>query len=523
MATEYGVTDQGFVIKTLSEIKDEIGVDLKSYFGNQINLTPESVFGQLRDVYAEREHELWELAQDIYNSQYPQTASGVSLENILDFSALEKIAARESTVQTQALFGTISTVISSGTQVTVENDPTTVFSTDSDVTLVAGTDEIQDIAFSATPDDGSITFFYNTEETTALAYDDATAAATLQTYLRALDGLSEVTVSGSFAAGFTITFAGVDGKQEQLILVEGTNTLEESATPVIVTITETTPGVYQGTVSMTCTETGANNANAKTLTVINTPVSGFTRTFNVEDATLGRDQETDAEAKIRRNSNLVTSRSGPVEAIKNKILDLNGDEYVDLDQIESVIVYENATDSVDVKSIPAHGVMAVVRQVGDVQTRDQEIAQAIFDSKCAGIETSWGTAIGGNQVSKTVTDSMNVDHTINFARPGSIGIRLYLYSFTTNSDYPTDGDDQLKTALVTWGNALGVGQDIIVYPQLIAQIANIPGITDFVVGIGKVTDPPPPTSDDNVIISDGTSTPPEYSTWDTTDITINHV
>ena len=515
MAIEYGVTDEGFVIKSLSVIREEVENDLKSSFGNQINLSPESGFSELRDKYSEREHSLWELAQAIYNSQWPQTATGVSLENALDFAALEKLAARESTVVTQALFGTIATVIPSGTQVSVENDPTTVFETTDDVTLIAGTDEVQTITFSLTPDAGSFTVSYEGDETATIAHDDL--AADVQVALRALSGLSEVTVSGDFATGFVVTFTGADGVQEQPLLVEETNTLLDTPTAVTITITETTPGVYQGETGMICTVTGAENANAKTLTVINTPVAGFTSTFNAVDAVPGRDVETDAEARIRRNESVVTSLSATVEAIKNKISDLNDDEYSALPQLTDIIVYENDTDAINSKNMTPHTVMAVVRQTGDVDTRDHEIAQAIFDSKAGGPGTSYGFATGADAVTETVTDSMGIDHTIYFARPTSVPIYLILENFSTDTSYPTDGDDQLKAALVAWGNLLGVGEDVIVYPQLIAQIATIPGILDFDVKIGVA---PAPTLDDNIDISDGTTTSPEFSSWSTTNISI---
>lgn len=515
MAIEYGVTDEGFVIKSLSVIREEVENDLKSSFGNQINLSPESGFSELRDKYSEREHSLWELAQAIYNSQWPQTATGVSLENVLDFAALEKLAARESTIVTQALFGTIATIIPSGTQISVENDPTTVFETTDDVTLIAGTDEVQTITFSLTPDAGSFTVSYEGDETAAIAHDDL--AADVQVALRALSGLSEVTVSGDFTTGFVVTFTGADGVQEQPLLVEETNTLLDTPTAVTITVTETTPGVYQGETGMICTVTGAKNANAKTLTVINTPVAGFTSTFNAVDAVPGRDVETDAEARIRRNESVVTSLSASVEAIKNKISDLNDDEYAALPQLTDIMVYENVTDITDAKNMGPHTVMAVVRQTGDVDTRDQAIAQAIFGSKAAGIGTSYGFATGADAVTKTVTDTMGINHTIYFARPTSVPIYLILENFSTDTGYPTDGDDQLKAALVAWGNLLGVGEDVIVYPQLIAQIAEIPGILDFDVKIGVA---PAPTLDDNIDISDGTTTSPEFSSWSTTNISI---
>lgn len=518
MAIEYGVTINGFVIKTLDVIKTETNNDLKGILGNQINLLPESVFGQLRDKFSERHHELWELMQAVYNASYPQTSSGISLDNVCDFAVIERLEATESTIVKQVLFGTATTVIPAGTSFSVEDDSTTIFQTDNAVTLVAGTDEIQNIAFSATPTAGAFTLKYNTEETASLAFNASNTD--VQTALNNLASLSGVTVTGSVAADFVVTFAGDDGKQEQPLLTEGVNTLSTPAATI--TITETTPGVYQGTTPATCTITGQKTANAKTLNVIDNPVNGLTRTFNDADAVTGRDEETDTELRLRRNYNVVTSRSATVEAIRNKILDLNGDQYSEYPQLTDVIVYENDTDIPNFygRNIEAHAIMAVVRQAGDVTTRDQEILQAIFDSKAAGIGTSYGYATGGDIITGTVTDSTGIAHTINAARPTAIDIYLIIDNLATTSDYPSDGDTQLKTLLALYGNTLGVGIDVIVYPSLVAQIDNIPGITDFIIKIGIA---PAPTLDNNIAVSDGTSTSPEFSMWSTTNITINHV
>ncbi len=515
MAIEYGVTSQGFVIKTLDIIKEEINEDLKSILGNQINLLPESVFGSLRDRFSERLHEIWELMQLVYSACYPNTAEDVSLDNICDYSLTKRLIAKPSVILIQALFGTTSTVIPQYTKISVEDDSSTVFETDEEVTLVAGVDEIQNIEFSITPTGGTFTLKYNTEETAALDYDATNTE--VQTALNNLSSLSGIIVTGSIAADFVITFSGNDGKQPHPLLTVGTNSLTPSTT---ITITETTNGEYQGTVSMTCTETGPKNANAGTLNVIDNPLSGFTRTFNIDDAILGRNIESNAELRIRRNDSIVTSRSATVDAIRNKILDLNGDEYALLPELTDVVVYENDTDITDSKGIEPHRIMAVIRQAGDVTSRDQEIIDAIGSSKAAGIGTSYGNATGGDAVTGTYTDQTDVDHTIYFARPTKVDIYVTFDNFTTTSEYPSDGDNQLKTILVNWGNSLGVGIDIIVYPILVAQVAQIPGIIDFNIKIGTS---PSPTTDNNIPISDGTTTPPEFSNWSTTNIIINHV
>jgi len=607
MPIEYGVTDNGFVIKPLSVIKAEIEEDLKASFGEEINLFPESEFAQFVTLSSIRHHELWELMQDIYNSGNANTASGTSLENILDINSLEKIAARPSIIIKQVFFGTVSTLIEAGTLVSVLNDSNSIFETDEDVTLAAGTDEIQTITFTGSPSSGIFTLIYNeTETTTDLNYNATNTE--VQNALNALSSLSGVTVTGSVGSGFIITFSGNDGKQPQPILIVGSNTLSPTTT---ISIVETTPGVYQGYCSMTCIENGPVNANAKTLTVIESPLSGFTRTFNIDDSVLGRFEETDAEARIRRVNNLTTSTAGPINAIINKIYHLNDDEYSDLIQLEFVDAYENVTDVIDSRNIPGHSIMVCVRQIGDSTTRDDEILQAIFDSKGAGIGTSFGndlqnitfdnTPTSGNFtleyvgqitsslpynatytqvqtalnnlsnlsgviVTGTIADGFIVEfagnnsgllmellivdsntlspatnitierdftkftgtvyditgkpHIINCARPNEIEISLILDNFTTDNNFPSDGIDQVKTAIVTWGNSLGVGKNIIIYPKLVSIIGTIDGILDFNIKIGKKIDGVP-TLDDNVIISDGTGSHPEFSSWSTSDITIN--
>ena len=79
--------------------------------------------------------------------------------------------------------------------------------------LVARKNEVQTITFSAVPSGGMYTLSHDSNITGNISYDSD--AATVQTALRALSSLSEVTVSGNTSVGFTVTFAGEDGYQTQ--------------------------------------------------------------------------------------------------------------------------------------------------------------------------------------------------------------------------------------------------------------------------------------------------------------------
>lgn len=80
--TDYGVTDEGFVIKPLERIKTEIENKEKADFGNAIDVTATSVLGQINGIMAGKLSELWELAQAIYSAMDPDSANTSSLENV---------------------------------------------------------------------------------------------------------------------------------------------------------------------------------------------------------------------------------------------------------------------------------------------------------------------------------------------------------------------------------------------------------------------------------------------------------
>ena len=267
----------GLTIKRLADIQDEIIEALRAVFGEHINTLPQSVFGQLIGIFSEREALIWELVEDVYNSQYPDTATGSSLDNVAAITAFTRLPAIPSTIALQAFFGTPATVIPAGTVLSVSGDSDSKFATDNEVTLIAGIDEVQDASFSATPTSGAFKLVFEGETTVAINWDDVNTD--VQTALNNLTALSGVVVTGSFAAGFTITFSSADGKQPQEALTFTDNTLD-SGGAVTITIVETTPGVYQGSTTMTATVTGPIIANAETLTVIDNPIGGLTSTIN---------------------------------------------------------------------------------------------------------------------------------------------------------------------------------------------------------------------------------------------------
>lgn len=506
-----GLDETGLTIKRLAEIETEIENSLKASFGDFINTLPQSVFGQLVGILAEREALIWELVEDVYNSQYPDSAEDVSLDRVRSITAQTRLPAIASTIALQAMIGTPATVIPTGTVFSVSGNTTAKFQTDNEVTLIAGTDEVQDVTFSATPTSGAFKLVFEGETTAAINWDDA--AGDVQTVLNALTVLSGVTVAGSFAAGFTVTFDGADGLQPQSALTFTDNTLDAGGA-VGITMTETTPGVYQGSTTMTATVTGPVIANAETLTVIDNPIAGLTSVINPEDAAVGREIETDAEFRIRTENRLQISLAGPLEAIVAAVLELN--EVQGSVQLDDVRGFENTTFTTDVRGVPGKAFEIFAFQAGGVTTRDQEIIDAIGASKPAGIEAH-------GDVSGTYTDSQGFGHMVKFSRPTEVDIWLEL-DLSVTSEYPADGDTQVENIVVAWGDGLGTGRDVIVFGSnsLIAQLNSIPGIEDVAIRIGTAVSP---TLDNNIVIDDGITpgVDVEKSSWDTSRIIMAQV
>lgn len=485
----FGLSSTGFEKKRLADIKTEIEAKFRVVFGPFINLMPSSVISQVVGVFADREASLWELAEDVYNSQYPDTADGASLDNVVAITGIVRLAATKSVIpnQKQLLFGTSGTLVPAGTILSVDGNPLAKFLTDVDVTLVTGVDEVQTLSFSVTPVSGTWKLSLDNEETSALAFN--ISAVALQTALNGFANLSGVTVSGSMAAGFTVTFAGADGKQDQSALVVSDNSLSPATVPTVLT---TVPGVNQGAVSMTAQSTGPVLAIARTLTVIDTPVAGLASTKNIIDATIGRNTETDLELRIRRQQTLQLAGAGTVEAIRSQLLALTG--------VTAVIVFENTSD-VEIDGRPPHSFEAVVQ--GGV---DQEIADAIWESKPAGIQSF------GNQ-SDNVTDSQGVVRVINWSRPTTLPIYLTVDLTTDPTLFPVNGQTLAQQALIARGDSFGIGKTVIVYPTLISALEDIPGITDVVMKIGLA---PSPTLDNNIPIDAN-----EIADFDTSRTTVN--
>lgn len=131
----FGLTADGFKIKRLNDVLSEIRQVFRDEFGPNIDLSDETPEGQMIAIFAERESLLWELAQDVYNSQYPLTSEGRQLDNVTSITGTARQAAQFSRVTNGVAFGDENTVVPAGTIISVDGNPNARFVTQQDVTI----------------------------------------------------------------------------------------------------------------------------------------------------------------------------------------------------------------------------------------------------------------------------------------------------------------------------------------------------------------------------------------------------
>lgn len=148
-------------------------------------------------------------------------------------------------------------------------------------------------------------------------------------------------------------------------------------------------------VVMEALETGPVPAPAGTLTVIVTPVAGWISATNVSPATLGRPLAEDAELREQRLVELAGAGQSSYAAIRAAVARVAG--------VEEVAVYGNETLTTDGDGRPGKSFEVVVWDQSPAAADSDEIAQAVHDTKPAGIE-SHGVGSSGTATSETLEE-----------------------------------------------------------------------------------------------------------------------
>ena len=225
------------------------------------------------------------------------------------------------------------------------------------------------------------------------------------------------------------------------------------------------------TLPVQAVETGADyNVEAGRVNQITNPLDGVDSCTNQGVIDGGQDRETDEEFRDRYAQSVDYAGGVNADAIAGEILQ-------NVESVYSAICYENDTDEVDVLGLPPHSIEAVV--YGGL---DQDVAKAIYRRKAGGIQTHGSTSI---PVVAASGQSIN----INFSRPTPVPVYVKVHILETGSDYPLNGADLVKAAIINYigGAAYGglpIGRDV-GYMDRPGVIKTVSGVVDVELSIGK--------------------------------------
>jgi uncharacterized phage protein gp47/JayE len=289
-----------------------------------------------------------------------------------------------------------------------------------------------------------------------------------------LEGIGEITALSRLGATYgTTTLTVILGAGRTLAAGAVASVTGQPTNRWVTTAAATNASGAQASVSVAARaeSPGLQRANAGTISVIATPVTGWVGVTNAADAIPGAAAETDPALRRRRAETIRAGGSSPLDAVRRAIADVT--------DVTQVRVFENATDFVDADGHPPHSLDVLV-----VGGTDQAVADALWSAKAAGIRT-WGST------SRTVTDSGGTARSVSFSRPSVVNVYVAATVERDPSVYPTAADllAVVGPALAAVGDLLQIGEPVRV-ELLRSTIFRLPGVIDVPsVRLGRTASP----------------------------------
>lgn len=417
-----GITDTGWVAKNLDDLVDELADSAEETFGEDFPTTPDSVFGQLANIFGASTIDLWQLCQAIIDTQNRDTAEGIYLNYLAALIGLSRIADGGSTGY-MLFTGDVGTTVASGT--VCKDLLNRTVTTDTSVELSRAACYTSTYSIKTVSDTGVYTV--NVEGT------DYTFPSNVSgiTEDEILTGLAEVLDQG------TDISAEVVGKTVVLTFSSTNNTMTTTNTS---NINLDSVGAL---VSSTATTTGDLTFEADSIVKLvstNLGVKSVTNPFDFEN---GRAEETDSELRLRMDEQESETGTATLDSIESSLSNVAN--------VTKVLVVENDTfETFD------DGQTGKSFQCFVVGGSDDDIATTIWDTKPAGITTFGNTGV-------TIVDNNGDEKTVYFSRKTTLFAWVnIIYSFEDDgSEFPSTGEALLAQAVVDYGESLEDGEDFI--------------------------------------------------------------
>ena len=351
--SDYGVTDKGFVLKRMDTIMEEVHNDLTEGFGFDTRLLKPSFLDVLVTSACGQLAELWEELQNSYYAKFPATATGVNLDNAVQYGGIRR-EANQRTCYPLHCTGDDGTDIADAVVATDTKPEIRLKATDNDTTLITRENFNSVVIKVAAVESNVYSVSIN---------------GTVYSYTNT--GTSESTIISGLASaiteqGFTITTSDnsltlkANSLTSNNILILSDNLTTISVTSII---------------NFLCEDYGkVTLPNGIIINHVNN-IAGFKSVTNQIAPSYGRLQETDIELRQAYIAKSALRSNTMVDSIVSELL--NNVEYV-----ETATGYENDGDTVNSWGMPPHSVELVVEGGSDT-----DIANAILRRKAGGIQT----------------------------------------------------------------------------------------------------------------------------------------
>lgn len=468
---EFGVTYTGFVIKRLQDILNDQRQKAVELFqdliepGDTVDTSDSSALGRLITLDASGDADLWELAQLVYSAFDPNSATGIALDNLVQYAGLTRFQPSPSTAI--GLFvGDNGTLIASNSTVRA-SDTGTQFSVVSSVALSPSLAAGVILSVQTVTDSTAYTITYTPTGQSAVNVTYTSDASATESEI--LNGLQAI-----IASSYPLLSSSVVGST---LVVDNADVFQNITYSVTSNLLISK---VKKTGDLQATENGELEQNANTITSIVTPVLGWDSVSNPLAASPGRLEETDEELRLRFRNSKFERATNSIDSIYSALVNVDG--------VTEVNIYENDTDAIDVNGVQPHSFLPIV-----VGGSSQQIAEAIWDNKPIGI-------LSQGNISVSITDSQGFAHNISFSRPTPVVIYIDLdisENPESSTPLPADAVDLIKQAIIDYAmENFGVGDDVI-YSRLYTPINTVPGhfVNSLFIGTS-----PSPVGTSNIVV-----------------------
>lgn len=421
-----GVTSTGFEIKTYDEQLSDITTlaSTPEYYGEQFPTTPDSIFHILAGIISASLKDHYDISKAVASQGNRDEASGKYLDDLAALNGIDRLNAAPSTGS--ILYkGTDNTLVPLGSTVKFTTSSTLVIA--SEDTLVTRTSCYRmKVAVPSATNGLSYILRINNFQYFAIGNVSSTTTTIRDALISAINGATSTQGLVAIADGTSSLVITLNEYRNGMTLNIITN----------LTLNTVSTFVRSQTVN-----SGLINLYAgQTVTLVGS-ILGITGVENLVDWSVGREVETDEELRIRMDNKEATRGTATKPAIESSINNLDG--------VLSSLLVENTSFITDSGGRPPKSYEVFIEGGSD-----DDIAEELWRTKPAGISTH-------GSVSKIIVDANGDEQEVQFSRfDNKYGWVRVSYQLNPEEVFPINGEDLIKTTVVTTGNGFDRGEDL---------------------------------------------------------------